>query len=132
MSAVTIERIRELDVVCGQEVVDLVRHLRLATFQHEDNVAKIRELALRLGSSPVTVSKYIWLQTFIAELGSSYDDVPSPEVVADHLEIPWSDFENYFLDRAEVIHDFLEVPDDFRPRQKKMPLQTMAPWEEED
>ncbi len=132
MPTLTMERIRELDAMCGQDVVDFVRQVRLATLYHEDNIAEMKRMAAKVGANPAVFSKYVWLQAYIAELASTFDDVPAPEQVAFQLENLWPDFESYYMDRAEKIR--YEVPDDFRrrPRQQKLPLQILAPWEEEE
>lgn len=136
MQTLTMERIKELDVVSGEDVLGFLRHVRLVTFFHEDNTRKIREMAQRAGISPERFSSYAWLQAYIRELARSCNDAPAPENVAQQFGIDWLDFQEYFLDRAETFRDeSISIEDDTedddfrRPQQQSFPPD---PWEEDE
>ena len=125
------ERLRELDVVCGQDICDFLRNVRLATLFHKDKIKTVREMAQKAGVPQERFSSYIWLQAYTRELACSCDDIPAPEDVAQQFGIDWLDFQKYFLDRAEAFRDESVVEDnDFRwARQQGLFL---YPWEEKE
>lgn len=120
-----------MDEVCGQDVVEFVRHIRVATFFHEDNLTKVKAMADKYVFSHARMSKYLWLQVYCAELVSTEDELEPPMSVATRYGFRWSWFEDYHMARAEVLR---YIPDDdFRPERK--PYQTslfLDPWDEEE
>lgn len=104
-AAMTMDRIRDMDLAHGEEVRLLRRHIKLSTFDHEDNAIALLAMAQKLGVSFDELCSYVWLQTYIMELGGSYDDLPSPEDVAKLFGIDIVELENYLRDRAELLCD---------------------------
>lgn len=131
---ITLKQVVNMDEVCGEAVLEFVRHTRVATFCHEDNLAKVKDLAKKHDFSQARMSKYLWLQVYIAELASTFDDLEPPESVAgpNHYDFRWSEFEAYYMARAEVLR---YVPDDSFREPEPAPHQLgfwLDPWDDED
>ena len=105
---ITLKQVMNMDEVCGEDALEFVRHVRVATFFHEDNILAVKAMADKHCFSHARMSKYLWFQVYIAEPTSIFDELESPESVAFRYEFPWHDFEAYYMLRADALR--YEVP----------------------
>ena len=113
MRTLTMNRVRQLDAEHGAEVRNLLCHTRLETVLHEDNRQLLSDMAERTGVSIEELSSYIWLQMYIKELRESFDDIPSPAIIARQFSISFNELDDYVCGRdlsmtAEERRDYLE------------------------
>ena len=96
-------RVREMDELFGKKVHQLRRRIRLSNFDHEDNAIALFAMARDLGVSFDELCSYVWLQTYIAELGESFDDLPySVQEVAELFGIDLEEFEDYVREWVSI------------------------------
>ncbi len=112
MQAISMERVRELDVAHGQEIRDSLRQWPvLPMVLCKGNVSNLSVLAKRLGVSLQELCSYVWLQTYIVELRESFEDLPSLAVVAQQFGISSEEFENYISDESRLLQNiFVDNP----------------------
>ena len=113
MRTLTMERVQQLDAAHGAEVRDFVRHIRLSTVFHEDNVESILAMAERMGVALEELSTYVWLQAYVRELRDSCDDTPPPVVAAQQFGLSPAELDAYVGGRADTMtaeehRDYLE------------------------
>lgn len=129
---ITLKQVVNMDEVCGEDVLEFVRHVRVSTIGHDDVLTQIQALAKEHDFSQARMSKYLWLQVFIAQLASTDDEIPAPTKVAFQYEIPWPEFERYYMARAEVLK---YIPDDSFREPEPTPHQLgfwLDPWDKEE
>lgn len=105
MQMLSMERVDELDTVCGEEVRTFLHSVLLSTFFHEDNVDWLKRLAKGAGVAPEEFSSYAWLRAYVAELNRSFEDLPSLENVAQQFGIDPEELESYLCKCDELHHD---------------------------
>lgn len=113
MKALNIERVQQLDAECGAKIRDSLHCIRRENVLHEDNRELFLAMAERFGVGIEELSSYVWLQMYIREMRESFDDLPSPRVVAQQFGIPLAELDAYICGRddvttAEEHRDFLE------------------------
>lgn len=99
----TMERVRQMDSDCREEVRPFRQCVKLSNFEHEDNAIALLLMAQNLRVSFDELCSYVWLQTYIAELSESFDDIFSVEFVAQQFGIDVEEFQEYLDLRAEQL-----------------------------
>jgi hypothetical protein len=85
-----------MDKEIGEEVRLLCRHIRLSTFDHQDNAIALLAMAQSKGLIFDELCAYVWIQTYISEPESFL-----PEYVAQLFDLDLLEFEEYLCERTD-------------------------------
>lgn len=135
MQAIGIKRLEKAENECGKEINKVLFHVHPSSTGYLDGLRELQAVAEASGIPRGDFATLVAAKKDAQKRITTDDPVPLAEVMAEQLGLTvnqyfdWLDCQAKIFDGIEIINE-----DDFRqlPRQKKMPLQTLAPWEEEE